>query len=53
MQLDDFPGQVQNRARLATPDEALRATGATLQTLGERLPGTAPGKRAAQLPGEQ
>lgn len=50
MQLHDFLGQVQHRARLASVDEALRATRATLETLGERLAGGEPENLGAQLP---
>src|SRR5690348_7838395 len=37
MKYDEFVAQVRRRARLATPEEAERATRATLQTLGERI----------------
>jgi uncharacterized protein (DUF2267 family) len=52
MQLHEFLGQVQHRARLASVDEALRVTRLTLETLGERLAGNEPAKLAAQLPAE-
>lgn len=52
MQLHEFLGQVQHRAQLASPDEALRATRATLTTLAERLQGHEPANLAAQLPHE-
>ncbi|WP_129113084.1 DUF2267 domain-containing protein [Halegenticoccus tardaugens] len=38
MDFDQFLGQVQNRARLASSGEALRTARAVLTTLGERLP---------------
>lgn len=52
MQYHDFIGQVQSRARLATEQDAVRATRATLQTLGERLFGGQADNAAAQLPSE-
>ncbi len=52
MQLNDFLGHVQHRARLATMDDALRASRATLGTLGERLAGGEPANLGAQLPEE-
>ena len=52
MQLHEFLGQVQDRARLSSLDDALRATRATLETLGERLEGGQPGNLGAQLPEE-
>ena len=52
MQYDQFIGQVQHRARLASSAEAIRATRATLHTLGERLFGGEPWNLAAQLPSE-
>ncbi len=39
MKLQEFLGQVQSRGRMATMDEALRATRAVLETLAERLGG--------------
>jgi uncharacterized protein (DUF2267 family) len=50
MKYEDFVGQVQNRARLASTGDALKATAATLQTLGQRLAGGEAGDMAAQLP---
>ncbi|HEY3298780.1 MAG TPA: DUF2267 domain-containing protein [Armatimonadota bacterium] len=52
MQYDQFIGQVQHRARLASSGEAVRATRATLLTLGERLFGGEAWNLAAQLPEE-
>ena len=52
MEHDEFIGQVQVRARLASRGEAERATRATLETLSERLAGGAGDKLAAQLPRE-
>jgi len=52
MQFDDFVGQVQHRARLASTGEAMRAIHATLMTLGERLFGGEANDLAAQLPQE-
>lgn len=52
MQHDEFIGQVQDRARLASRGDAERATRATLETLGERLPEGLAGNLAAQLPVE-
>jgi uncharacterized protein (DUF2267 family) len=52
MNYSEFLGQVQNRARLGTQEEAVRATRATLQTLGQRLAGGEPNNIAAQLPNE-
>lgn len=39
MQYEQFVGQVQNRGRMASQGEAVRAICATLETLGERLAG--------------
>lgn len=50
MQYDEFVGQVQHRARLASSGEAIRAISATLETLGERLYGGEANDLAAQLP---
>ena len=50
MQHDEFIGQVQNRARLASRGEAEVATRAVLETLAERLAGGEPDNVAAQLP---
>jgi uncharacterized protein (DUF2267 family) len=52
MQYDEFIGRVQNRARLGTSGEAVRATRATLEVLGERLFGGEAEDLAAQLPRE-
>jgi uncharacterized protein (DUF2267 family) len=52
MQHDEFIGQVQNRARLDSRGAAERATRATLETLGERLPDGVADNLAAQLPRE-
>lgn len=50
MQFHDFLGQVQHRAKLSSPQDALRATRATLQTLTERLQGNEAVQLGAQLP---
>jgi uncharacterized protein (DUF2267 family) len=52
MQTDEFLGQVQNKAHLATLGEAMRATRATLETLAERLGPDETRHLAAQLPHE-
>jgi uncharacterized protein (DUF2267 family) len=52
MQYDQFVGQVQHRARLASSGEAVRAIRATLETLGERLFGGEAENLASQLPME-
>jgi len=52
MQYDEFVGQVQHRARLASTGEAMHAIHAVLQTLGERLFGAEANNLAAQLPAE-
>lgn len=52
MQFHDFLGEVQNKAKLSSLDEALNATRATLTTLAERLEGNEPSNIAAQLPSE-
>jgi uncharacterized protein (DUF2267 family) len=52
MDYDRFIGHVQHRARLGTFEDAVTATRATLETLGRRLAGGAPGNLAAQLPKE-
>jgi len=49
MHLNDFLGQVQHQARMSSLDEAMRATRATLLTLGERLGGGEIGNIGAQL----
>ncbi|MHB9134406.1 MAG: DUF2267 domain-containing protein [Armatimonadota bacterium] len=50
MHYDEFVGQVQHRARLASEGDAVRAIHATLQTLSERLYGDEASDLAAQLP---
>jgi len=50
MQFENFVGEVQNRAHLATQGETMRAICATLETLGERLNGRENEHLAAQLP---
>ena len=50
MQFEDFVGEVQNEARLATQGETMRAISATLETLGERLHGDEADNLGAQLP---
>jgi len=50
MQFEQFSGEVQQRARLATQGEAMRAICATLETLGERLFGEEARHLAAELP---
>src|SRR5688572_9239119 len=52
MQTEEFLGQVQNKAHLATLGEAMRATRATLETLAERLGPDDTRHLAAQLPHE-
>ena len=52
MQYDEFIGQVQHRARLASTGEAVAATRATLETLAQRLAGGAADNLAVQLPQE-
>lgn len=52
MRYDQIVGQVQNRARLASEGEAVRAIQATLETLGERLYGGEAHNLASQLPRE-
>ena len=52
MQTEEFLGQVQNKAHLATLGEAMRATRATLETLAERLGPDDTRHLAAQLPRE-
>ncbi|MFO7662542.1 MAG: DUF2267 domain-containing protein [Chloroflexota bacterium] len=52
MKYDQFIGHVQNRARLGTTGEAVSATRATLQTLGQRLHGNGAKNLADQLPQE-
>ncbi len=50
MQTDEFVRRVQEQARIASGDEALKAVRATLETLGERLPDDQRDDLAAQLP---
>ncbi len=50
MEHDEFIGQAQHRARLASRGEAERATRATLETLAERISDGAAQNLAAQLP---
>jgi uncharacterized protein (DUF2267 family) len=52
MTFNDFIGKVQARARLGKQEDAVRATRATLTTLGERLFGNTPEKLASELPDE-
>jgi uncharacterized protein (DUF2267 family) len=52
MQYTEFVGHVQNRARLGTQGEAVRAIRATLETLGERMVKGQAENLAAQLPQE-
>ena len=50
MRMYEFVGQVQNGARLASMEQALMATRATLETLAERLGADDSRHLAAQLP---
>ncbi|RJL22729.1 DUF2267 domain-containing protein [Bailinhaonella thermotolerans] len=52
MQHDEFIGQVQSRAHLASRGDAERATRATLETVGERIPEGLADNLASQLPHE-
>jgi uncharacterized protein (DUF2267 family) len=52
MTFHDFIGKVQNRTRLGTSGEAVRATRATMEVLGQRLFGGEAKDLAAQLPEE-
>jgi uncharacterized protein (DUF2267 family) len=52
MNYDDFVGQVQHRARMASTDEAVHIIRNTLKALGERLYGGEVDDLAAQLPEE-
>ena len=52
MQHDQFLGKVQATAHLADHGEAERATRATLETLGERIPAGLAENLAARLPHE-
>ncbi len=50
MKYEEFIGQVRHRARLASPNDAEKATKATLETLAGRLAGNEAQQLAAQLP---
>lgn len=50
MKYDKFIKEVQERAKLGSKEDALRATQATLETLGERLFGGEAKDLASQLP---
>lgn len=50
MQYEQFVGQVQDRARLASQGETVRAICATFETLGERIANGERSHLAAQLP---
>jgi uncharacterized protein (DUF2267 family) len=52
MKYNQFMGLVQSKAKLASTEEAIKITKATLQTLGERLSGGEPKDLASQLPKE-
>ena len=52
MQYDEFIARVQQRAGFSSPGEAVLATRATLETLGERLSRVAMRQFATQLPKE-
>jgi uncharacterized protein (DUF2267 family) len=52
MQHDELIGQVRQRARLASRNNAERAVRAALQTLGECIPGELADNLAEQLPPE-
>ena len=52
MKFDQFVGEVQHRAKLASTGETVRAIQAVLQTLGERLDAGEAKDLAAQLPQE-
>ena len=52
MKFDEFVGQVQHRAQLASTAEAVRAIRATLQSLAERLDAGEAKDLGAQLPRE-
>ena len=52
MQMHEFVGQVQNKAKLPTQEEAMIATRATLETLAERLGADEARHLGAQLPAE-
>jgi uncharacterized protein (DUF2267 family) len=52
MNYDKFLGKVQNQARLPTTADAVKATRATLEVLGQRLHGGEADDLASQLPSE-
>jgi uncharacterized protein (DUF2267 family) len=52
MKYDEFVGEVENRARLPSRGDALRAVQATLETLAERIREGEASDLAAQLPPE-
>src|SRR3954451_23493884 len=52
MEHDEFVGQVQDRARLASRGDAQRAIRSTLETLADRITDGAAENLAAQLPAE-
>jgi len=52
MKYDEFISQVQHRAKLNSREDAVRASSATLETLGERLAGGEAKDLASQLPQE-
>jgi len=52
MQYDAFVGEVQNRGRLPSRGDAVRAIQATLETLGERISKGEASDLAAELPQE-
>lgn len=52
MQTDEFVRRVQEQAKIPTGDAALNVIEATLETLGERLPGDERGGLAAELPAQ-
>lgn len=52
MKYDEFISEVQHRAKLNSREDAVRATGAALETLGERLAGGEAKDLASQLPDE-
>jgi uncharacterized protein (DUF2267 family) len=52
MQYDAFVGEVQNRARLSSRGDAVRAIQATLETLAERISAGEASDLAAELPPE-
>lgn len=52
MKTTEFIAEIRRRTDCDSPEAALRASRATLITLGERLPGDQPCHLAAQLPPE-